>query len=429
MPVKTTVLFGKPQSEIASRIRGKIAASSATSIVTGFATVDGISAIDKPILANPASLQTLVVGAGTYKAFEALDGLLGAGVPADRLYVHLGHTQQTGGRKNPFARYHPMLHSKVYYMEHLDGTASAFVGSHNTTFFALTGLNGEAAILLEGPVASPEFDDVRRHIETARRQAACYSSELKEAYAWWTRQFIDGLGVEIGIPQDWTSGRTILIFAQAAKTDRPATGDGIYFELPAGIQQIESLKTEVHLFLFEILPPTPWDAIRRAMLADARLKCMVRGAENKQGNLEVSADWHIDPQPKPVLKQVPTRVHRPNTAKDMQQVRAEVLSEDVEAYEYAFDAARTGWEPIFANEPPLHPMEPDHGVAHDQKTPHSTRTDAGWLRVEALQPRSGPGKEEDAAALRLASPESGSFMLVSLRKRKHDPTRHREEGT
>jgi hypothetical protein len=43
-----------------------------------------------------------------------------------------------------YARYHPMLHSKVYFFELAGGTSTAFVGSHNLTRFALYGLNGEA---------------------------------------------------------------------------------------------------------------------------------------------------------------------------------------------------------------------------------------------------------------------------------------------
>ncbi len=35
----------------------------------------------------------------------------------------------------------------IYYMELPGGDACAFIGSHNVTAFALTGLNGEAAVL------------------------------------------------------------------------------------------------------------------------------------------------------------------------------------------------------------------------------------------------------------------------------------------
>src|SRR5258708_2013071 len=117
MSLNSTVLFGLPQSEIASLIVDRMSKASSTSIVTGFATPGGLAAIAAPIKARPLMLKTFVVGAATYPGFESLDNLLAAGAPPDRLLVHLGHTFETGTRKNPFARYHPMLHSKVYYME------------------------------------------------------------------------------------------------------------------------------------------------------------------------------------------------------------------------------------------------------------------------------------------------------------------------
>ena len=213
----STVLFDLPQTEIASLITDRMTRASDFSIVTGFATPGGLASIFGPIRARPQSLKTLVVGAATYPGFEALDELLAAGVPPDRLHVHLGHTAVTGGRKHPFARFHPMLHSKVYYMEHPDGSASAFIGSHNLTAFALGGLNGEAAVLLEGAKESPEFEKVRQHIATARSQAVVYSAAMKEAYAWWTREFIEGMKAEMRLPQDGMIVRTILLFAIAAQ--------------------------------------------------------------------------------------------------------------------------------------------------------------------------------------------------------------------
>jgi HKD family nuclease len=56
------------------------------------------------------------------------------------------------------------MHSKVYYAEHQDETASAIIGSHNTTGFALAGLNGEAAVLIEGPKKEVQFQEIRRHL-------------------------------------------------------------------------------------------------------------------------------------------------------------------------------------------------------------------------------------------------------------------------
>jgi HKD family nuclease len=60
-----------------------------------------------------------------------------------------------------------MLHSKLYLLEMPNGTAAAFVGSHNLTGFALLGQNGEASLLVEGSASEPEFAALRRHVNDA----------------------------------------------------------------------------------------------------------------------------------------------------------------------------------------------------------------------------------------------------------------------
>lgn len=437
MSLTSTVLFDLPQREIASLIAGRIDQSISTSIVTGFATPGGLAAIASSIKSQPTKLATLVIGAATYSGFTMLDDLVAAGVPSARLLVHLGHTSESGARKNPFLRYHPMLHSKVYYMELSGSRACAVIGSHNVTSFALMGLNGEAAVMLEGPIDSSEFVKVRSHIDAARNQALQYSPGMKEAYAWWTREFIDGLKAEIKVPQDWTTVRTLLIFAKAAKADRPRIGDQFYFEIPAGIEQIDSLKTETHLFLFETLPLDPWQALASAASADAKYKCMTLGAENKQGNLEVVAQWRINETPQPVLERVPGGIFRPITPSGRQQVRAEVVAPYLEPFEYVFEREKIGWDPDFSAEETLHPhLAPDNhrelelslirrleDSAKDLvlwEASGENRAKHGWKLVKNLIPRSGAAMEKDAAALRLASPDSGSFILVSLRRRKKE---------
>ena len=79
-----------------------------------------MKAIDSAIQGDPSRLAAMVVGAGTYGAFAALDRLIGAGVATDRLFVHLGFTQPRSGH-NKFVKYHPMLHSKVYYTDQPGG--------------------------------------------------------------------------------------------------------------------------------------------------------------------------------------------------------------------------------------------------------------------------------------------------------------------
>ena len=286
------------------------------------------------------------------------------------------------------------------------------------TSFALMGLNGEAAVMLDGPVASPEFNEIRRHIENARRQAVKYSSGMKEAYAWWTREFIDGLKAEVRLPQDWTTVRTILLFASAAKGDRPKNGDYLYFEIPAGIEQIGSLKTETHLFLFDTLPADPWEALDGA-LSVAQYTCKTLGAENRQGNLEVAAHWRIDGAPRPILKRVPSGIYRPNPPSGMQQVRAEVGVSSVVSFEYVFERERVGWDPEFSTDE-LHPSKEIIDEVALAEAWGGGRPTRGWMLVNGLTPRLDSAKESDEAALRLAKPESGSFVLVSLRRRRKD---------
>ncbi|GJH13592.1 hypothetical protein CBA19CS11_32160 [Caballeronia novacaledonica] len=442
MTVIPTVLFDSPQREIGPLIADRMARSLATSIVTGFLTPGGLGAIAKPIEANPLSLKTLVVGAATYPGFDALDNLLTAGVPSDRLHIHLGHTSETRGRKHPFARYHPMLHSKVYYMELEGANACAFIGSHNVTSFALEGLNGEAAVMLDGPVDSPEFQEIRKHIDAARNQSVRYSPGMKEAYAWWMREFIDGLKAEMKIPQEGSTVRTILLFASAAREDRPTIGQSIYFEIPAGIEKIESLKTETHLFLFDTLPTDPWKALIDASSAIARYTCKTLGAENKQGNREIVADWRIDGATRPILRTVPRSIFRPGKPNDMQQVRAEVVAENVVPFEYLFEREKVEWDPELLSEGILHPHRELERriVQEDMRDGGGARewsnvaleealggSRGGWKLVNGLVRRAGSAKENDEAALQRANPDSGSFILVSLRRRRHDRSRQEDE--
>ncbi len=250
MTVTARVLFGSPQREIASLITDRLSRCSHASLVAGFMTVEGITAIQGPLRANPGKLTQLVVGAATWRAFDALDQLHLAGVPLNALHVHLGHSKATtSGATHRFYRYHPMLHSKVYLMEMPDGTSAAFIGSHNITGFALLGLNGEAGVLLEGPSDAAQFVEIRRHIAEAVAQAVPYDPTMKEAYAWWTTQFMDGLRDktrDTPDPDDAENKRTVVVLAAWASKPMPKAGDIIYFEVPSALRgSIRSLNTEV----------------------------------------------------------------------------------------------------------------------------------------------------------------------------------------
>ncbi|MGD0106578.1 MAG: hypothetical protein ABSC06_21440, partial [Rhodopila sp.] len=293
--------------------------------------------------------------------------------------------------------------------------ACAFVGSNNLTSFALDGLNSEAAVLLEGSVDDTEFEKIRRHIDTVENEATRYTPALKEAFAWWARQYFEGIDAEIKVPLDWNSVRTILIFSEANERDRPDIGSRIYFELPSGIR-IESLTTELHLFLFKKLPASPWEALSRMSIADAKYTCRTLGADNEQGNAEVLVNWQIERAPLPRLKLVSGGRYRTSTPRDMQQVRAKVETSGVEPWDYAFEREKVGWDPVFSHE---HHLKPSHALKSEVALAEARggRSGGEWDLVIGLRPRSGSAVESDQAALNLARPDAGSFVLVSLRRR------------
>ena len=107
----------------------------------------------------------------------------------------------------------------------------------------------------------------------------------------------------------------------------------------------------------------------------------------------------------------------------------------LEPTEYSFEREKVGWGPEFSPESTLDPQRiltqpPATQDGFTTSLANSTkvmmleeatgkhRAKDGWKLVKALKPRLGAAMEKDAAALKLAKPDSGSFILVSLRKRK-----------
>lgn len=427
MSVATTVLFDRPHREIATLIASRMHDAESTSVISGFLTPMGLEAIAGPIMSRPRSLATLVIGAGTYPAFQALDELIAAGVPNDRLHIHLGRTSETGGRSNPHARYRPMMHSKIYYMDLPGNRACAFVGSHNITQYAMTGLNAEASIMLEGGRQEPEFIAIRAHIAEAQREAVVYDLDNKEAYAWWVREYTEGLRAEIALPMEWETRRTILLFV-TSEGGLPNPGDKFYFELPDAIQ-IQSLNTETHLFIFQTLPDDPLQAIANLSSAMASYTCKTLGADNDRGNIEVVANWRVV-NDRPILRPVPAGRFRTETPQNMQQVRAEVRDQGVLPFEYKFDREAKHWIPITSAEAALVVPPRQLGQVVTRRLESWARSDVlleetrgggriarEWRLVKGLEPPASAPREKDQVALRLAAPEAGVFILVSVRRR------------
>jgi hypothetical protein len=82
---------------------------------------------------------------------------------------------------------------------------------------------------------------------------------MKEAYAWWSTQFIDGLRAKFNDQPRDDGKRTIVILAVQVEGTLPQPNEIIYFEIPEALGRIQSFKAEVHIF-----SETAALAIRRA---------------------------------------------------------------------------------------------------------------------------------------------------------------------
>ena len=416
MSLNARFIYDTPHREIASVLSSLYGCCASASLVVGFMTVEGIDTIIDPIAADPTKLGVLVVGAATWRAFDAFDRLRSLGVPPDRLRVHLGHSRPTtSGARHAFYRYHPMLHSKVYLFDLKNGNASSFVGSHNITGFALSGLNGEAGVLLEGPAVEATFSDVRQHVAAAVADSVQYDPNLREAYAWWAGQFMEGFADKFNdIPREGEAKSTIVILAETSGPQVPTSGDVIYFELPSAIGKVQSLRAEVHLFLFDTLPATPMEALGQLGKARASFWCKTIGVEDDRGGKELQAAWHIDGR-RPVLRRAP-RPFRPTPAADMQQVRVKTYKEVRGDFDYLFEPGKVAFEPIFNREDEMRLPEQ---LAHRSEALKIVPPEhLPWFRVTGLRRKEEPAEQDSyRVALRKLSPEEGAFILMSMRRR------------
>jgi hypothetical protein len=425
MPLSAQVIFDTPQQEVASELRRLFRRCRSVSIVTGFATVAGVETLLADLHAHPDRLQTLVVGAATLQAFDAIDTLLTAGVAADRLFVHLGHVRPKGGDPGKIWGYHPMMHSKVYLFEMDDGTSAALVGSHNLTKFALQGLNAEAATLLTGPTKDPEMRKVCEHVRQCRDQAVPYDPALKAGFAQWASDYFRGLWVEsYSAPTDVDRHQTVVMLLARPAGRLPKGGETIYFELPLALQQrIKNTNTEAHVILLPTPPASAQAALRAVGSAVAALRCRVVGLDDSARVREVETDWHIPDRRAPVVTPAP-RPFRPASSSGMQQVWAEVEETLRHEYEYLFESDRVAWIPVYDTTRPLRPQggNADSPPTLEQRPRRRSREDdPEWYPVTALRRFEPEEPEELQKALLDASPASESFVLFSVRRRRLDP--------
>ncbi len=417
MGISVRVISGKPQHEIASLIQNRLSRSVSTSLISGFVTIGGLASIARELSARPTMLSHLVVGAGTFSAFSALDSLIAAGIPQEKLFVHLGMSRTSTGKKNPFQRFHPMLHSKVYLFDMGGGISSAFVGSQNLTTFALHGLNGETGILLEGDTNDPAFVDLQKNVNASVAQSVRYDPSMKEAYAWWTGEWIDGLRREIDdAPRDAESRRTIVVLAAQARHGKPKIDDVIYFEIPEGLGAIQSLQAEVHVYLFAALPASPGIALNQLETATTRLFCKTTGIELGRGAQELRADWFIQDRRHAELMPAP-KPFRPSPESGMQQIRVIVSKQVLPArIEYLFEKTRTSWAPVLDDGEAHNIAEPEHDNIGSIRRKASE--EGPWFAVRALRQVEPQSRNPYELALLESSPNSGSFILMSPQRRR-----------
>lgn len=193
----------------------------------------------------------------------------------------------------------------------------------------------------------------------------------------------------------------------------PRHGDVIYFELPAAIGKVQSLRAEVHLYLFDALPETPRIALSKLRQAQASFWCKTIGVEDDRGGTELQAAWHVDGG-RPVLRKAP-RPFRPTPAADMQQVRVKTYQEVRGAFEYLFEAGKPLFEPVFDRATEL-PLE-KHAAARFESLELVPPEHYPWFRVTGLRRRDEQSKDDPYhLAMRKLTPGEGSFILMSLRR-------------
>jgi hypothetical protein len=264
-------------------------------------------------------------------------------------------------------------------------------------------MNGEAGVLLEGHASEPVFDEVRAHVDESYRQAVPYDTTMKDAYARWYAEYLDRLRIATGdIPTDSETRRTIILFAEQAPGSTPTSDQRIYFELDKRIDEIKAIDTEVHLHLFSRLPLSPRSALASVDAASKSLVASVEAIDSGAGSAEVKADWFIDDSRGPILKATP-RPFRPTLSPGKQQVRALIKSELGETYDYLFEDDASRWEPLLGDEEMI-----------------DDEADVRWSRVVGFEYASDarPGFQEEFISLPEMSPDSGSFILFSRRRRK-----------
>jgi hypothetical protein len=139
------------------------------------------------------------------------------------------------------------------------------------------------------------------------------------------------------------------------------------------------------------------------------------GLEDEQGGVELRADWYFDNRANPELKRAPNPF-RPRPSPGMQQVRVKVWNKVFDRFEYLFEGKKATWEPIFSKDVVIRPPPEERELLRslDLIPPE----DNDWFLVQGFRSGEPTGNVAYREAFRESAPESGSFILFSLRRRK-----------
>jgi HKD family nuclease len=334
---KIEFLYENPLQMIAGKIRNLIEISQNIKIIAGFLTDNGLDLIFSPIKKDPKKLSLLLIGSANQNAFDAIDRLISIRVDKSKILVDLGHTRLSN---SGFVKYHPMMHSKIYFFEIDSKTSAAIIGSHNMTSFALGGLNSEAAIYIEGDKTNPLFQDILSHINKCASEAVPYDPTMQEIYAEYFRMYMERLATFIFYKGEKVNykDRTFIIIAQLdSSLARLSAGDKIFFRAPDIIKFLSKLDIDVHIYIFDKLPKNPLEALKNLHSPKEKYKGTVSGT-NKNDSLDTAnVNLVIDDLKNPIISKKPTPYNFSSGVNEFQ-IIVDINSILEKEFEYKFTA-------------------------------------------------------------------------------------------
>jgi hypothetical protein len=303
-----------------------------------------------------------------------------------------------------------MMHSKVYLFEG-SARATAIVGSHNLTGFAIAGQNTEASVLIDAPASDPLIQQVRDHISAVRTESQMYDPTMRLAYAWWFRSLFEGMqrktlygGGEEGMESD----RNVVLIGVSLDGRVPQPGEIVYLEVPAAFKVLKALGQPVHFYVMSKVPATVASALTELPVCVTAFRGNVTGTNEAVVN-EGDAQWIIRDLRNPLLESTVGQVF-PTPNRDDIQAFIKIIDILSARYKYHFESPKK-WRPIYDK------SEFGEVIAADQLH-HRLRElnlipkeHLPWYRVVGLEPdlQHGGIKSADWEA----SPESGRFLLFS----------------